>query len=36
MAMQSKIIITQMECYGTHYEQIFRTNFNRSGAKCIN
>lgn len=35
MAMQRKIIITQMECYGTHCEQIFRTKFNRSGAKCI-
>ena len=34
--MQRKIIITQMECYGTHCEQIFRTKFNRSWAKCIN
>lgn len=36
MAMQRKIIITQMECYGTHCEQIFRTKFNSSQVKCIN
>ena len=34
--MQRKIIITQMECYGTHCEQIFRTKFNSSQVKCIN
>lgn len=25
-----------MESYGTHCEQTYRTNFNRSRAKCIN
>ena len=35
MTIQRKINFTQMERYGTHCEQIFRTNFNRSRAKCI-
>ena len=36
MAIQRKINFTQMERYGTHCEQTYRTNFNRSRAKCIN
>lgn len=35
MTIQRKIYFTQMERYGTHCEQTFRTNFNRSRAKCI-
>ena len=35
MTIQRKINFTQMERYGTHWEQTFRTNFNRSRAKCI-
>ena len=35
MTIQRKINFTQMERYGTHCEQTFRTNFNRSRAKCI-
>ena len=31
MAIQRKINFTQMERYGTHCEQTYRTNFNRSG-----
>ena len=29
MTIQRKINFTQMERYGTHCEQTFRTNFNR-------
>ena len=36
MAIQRKINFTQMERYGTHCEQTYRTNFNRSRAKCVN
>ncbi|WP_232223159.1 hypothetical protein [Prevotella sp. S7 MS 2] len=36
MAIQRKIIFTQMERYGTHCEQTYRKNFNLSRAKCIN
>jgi hypothetical protein len=36
MAIQRKINFTQMERYGTHCEQTYRTNYNRSRAKCIN
>ena len=35
MTIQRKINFTQMERYGTHCEQTYRTNFNRSRAKCI-
>ena len=30
--IQRKINVTQMECYGTHCEQVHRTNFNLSRA----
>ena len=30
--IQRKINVTQMECYGTHCEQVYRTNFNLSRA----
>lgn len=36
MAIQRKIIFTQMERYGIHCEQTYRKNFNLSRAKCIN
>ena len=35
MMIRRKINFTQMERYGTYCEQTFRTNFNRSRAKCI-
>ena len=35
MAIQRKINFTQMERYGTHCEQTYRTNFNSSRSKCI-
>ena len=35
MTIQRKINFTQMERYGTHCEQTYRTNFNRGRAKCI-
>lgn len=35
ITMQRKINFTQMERYGTHCEQTYRTNFNRCRAKCI-
>ena len=35
MTIQIKINFTQMERHGTHCKQTFRTNFNRSRAKCM-
>ena len=35
MTIQRKINFTQMERYGTHCEQTYRTNFNHGCAKCI-
>ena len=35
MTIERKINFTQMERYGTHCAQTYRTTFNRGRAKCI-
>ena len=36
MIIPRKINLTQMERYGRHCEQTYRSNFNRKKSECIN
>lgn len=36
MIIPRKINFTQIERYGSHYEQTYRSNFNRKKSECIN